>query len=58
MLSNLHVINNKDGIEEVNFWKQEVYSFTEFSDACLDIHLLLRKGFCTYVERDEEKNEE
>jgi len=54
MLSNLHVINNKDGIEEVNFGEQEVYSSTEFSDACLDIHLLLRKGFCKYVERDEE----
>lgn len=58
MLSNLHVINNKDGMEQISFWQQEVYSSTELSDACLDVHLLLREGFCKYVESDEKKNEE
>lgn len=58
MLENLHVISNNKERADMNFWSQELYSSSDFSDACLDIHLLLRKGFCKYVERDEEKNEE
>lgn len=57
MLENLHVVSNKKERADMNFWAQEMYSSTDFSDACLDIHLLLRKGFCTYVERAEEKIE-
>jgi len=57
MLENLHVISNNKERGDFNFWAEEIYSHIDFSDACLDVHLLLRAGFCKYVESDEEKNE-
>lgn len=58
MLENLHVVSNNKDRADMNFWAEELYSSSDFSDACLDIHLLLRKGICTYFERDGEQNEE
>lgn len=56
MLKNLHVIiNNK---EQFNFWEQEVYDESEFVEACLDVHLLLKAGLCQNVKGDEEKDEQ
>lgn len=55
MLSNLHVINNKNTIEQTNFWKQEVYSSTEFSEACLSANLLLKEGLCKKVDNVKEE---
>jgi hypothetical protein len=57
MLENLHVISNNKERADMNFWEQEVYSHTDFSDACLDIHLLVSKKFCKQVEQGEEQNE-
>lgn len=52
MLHNLHVITNKSGTDQTNFFEQEIYSQNEFAEACLDVQLLLQKGFCKRIEND------
>jgi len=50
MLENLHVVSNNKDRDDKNFWSQEVYSQSDFSNACLDAHLLVRKNICKQVE--------
>lgn len=57
MLENLHVVaNNKDRDDE-NFWSHEIYSQSDFSMACLDVHLLVRKNICKQIKWGKERNE-
>lgn len=54
MLDNVHVIIRKK--EQFNFWEQEIYNDdTEFAEACLDVHLLLKEGLCRKVDKMEGK---
>lgn len=51
MLDNVHVIIRKK--EQFNFWEQEIYNDdTDFAEACLDVHLLLKEGLCQIFESD------
>lgn len=58
MLENLHVISNNKERGDFNFWAEEIYSHIDFSEACIDVSLLLNEGLCRIVKSDEEKNEE
>lgn len=58
MLENLHVVSNNKDRDDENFWSQEVYSQSDFSNACLDAHLLVKKNICKQVEWGKEQNEE
>ncbi|MFK5707506.1 hypothetical protein [Lysinibacillus boronitolerans] len=56
MLDNVHVFIRKR--DQINFWEQELYRKIDFSEACIDVSLLLNEGLCRIVKSDEEKNEE
>lgn len=60
MLENLHVVSNNKDRDDENFWSQELYSQSDFSSACLDAHLLVRKNICKQVEwgKNKMKNEQ
>lgn len=58
MLENLHVISNNKDRADMNFWAEELYSASDFSDACLDVRLLLKRGFvCVFNGRNKIENE-